>query len=164
MNWSMQELPFKSLPFICELEKSCCQQKWVSVMSVLLATYLALYARCALSVWPWQFYCAGADVTDVSVDVAWISSDVADVLPDVVGRSIKLVISPRLLWEAATRDCKMWKENKNGFKNRIFFRCLKSSVLEQNKQTKLHKEWWTFQISAILCVGGVLNVVQADRH
>ena len=42
------------------------------------------------------------DVADVEVDVAWISVDVVDVEHDVVGRSIKLVISPRLLWEAAS--------------------------------------------------------------
>ena len=85
----------------------------------------------------------------ISVDVADVELyqvDVVDVEHDVVGRSIKLVISPRLLWEAAS---------------------LRLRDME-GKQELVHKKstWWTFLLLhfsyffASLCFGGVLNVVQ----
>ena len=128
MNWPMHEPRF--LPFICQLEerlekslkleKSSYQQKSVSVRPLLLPTHqhfmcdVQCQLACDNSIVSAQMSplmsprsrlmssMMSVDVADVEVDVAWISVDVVDVEHDVVGRSIKLVISPRLLWEATS--------------------------------------------------------------
>ena len=135
MSWSKSLRPLFDSSLKSNLRKcAASKSQFLSCLccSKYQPTYLAptLYVRCAMSAWLWQFYCVGAE----------ISVDVADVEADVVGGSIKLVISlPDQCGKLPAQDCEIWKQKMNWYSQRIvmdFFTFAIWSVLECKRKTR----------------------------